>query len=122
VSDPTFSIREASPADAGVIADLTRRAFAEQAALYSDDTLPPLSDTAETVLDAMEQGLVLVAEDADGSVVGSVRGVMREGCCLVGRLVVEPEDAGARHRTCARIRARGAVLLGRALRDLHGTP
>jgi predicted N-acetyltransferase YhbS len=94
VSDPTFSIREASPADAGVIADLTRRAFAEQAALYSDDTLPPLSDTAETVLDAMEQGLVLVAEDADGSVVGSVRGVMREGCCLVGRLVVEPGMQG----------------------------
>jgi predicted N-acetyltransferase YhbS len=94
VSDPFVSIRHATAADAPLIADLTRRAFAEQAALYSDDTLPPLSDTADTVLDAMERGVVLVAEDADGAVVGSVRGEMRGGCCLVGRLVVEPEVQG----------------------------
>jgi ribosomal protein S18 acetylase RimI-like enzyme len=94
VSDPPVSIRDAAPADADVIADRTRRAFAQQAALYSDDTLPPLSDTADTVLDAMDRGVVLVAEDADGAVVGSVRGEMRGECCLVGRLVVEPEVQG----------------------------
>lgn len=87
---PYVSIRDATPADAAAIADLTRRAFAQQAALYEDDTLPPLGDTADTVLATMERGLVLVAEDAEGTVVGSVRGEMRGGCCLVSRLVVEP--------------------------------
>ncbi|MBE0417970.1 MAG: GNAT family N-acetyltransferase [Coriobacteriia bacterium] len=94
MSDPTVSIRDAAPADAAAIADLTRRAFAQQAALYADDTLPPLGDTADTVLDAMERGVVLVAEDDAGSLIGSVRGEMREGSCLVGRLVVEPTLQG----------------------------
>lgn len=89
-----ISIRDATPADAAAIADLTRRAFAEQAALYGDYTLPPLGDTADTVLAAMERGLVLVAEDPTGTIIGSVRGEMSGGCCLVGRLVVEPELQG----------------------------
>ncbi|MDF1541900.1 MAG: GNAT family N-acetyltransferase [Anaerosomatales bacterium] len=94
MSEPAFSIRDAAPVDAPTIADLTRRAFAEQAALYADDTLPPLSDTAETVLDAMGRGTVLVAEDTEGSVIGSVRGETRGESCLVGRLVVEPALQG----------------------------
>lgn len=94
MSDIAFSIRDATAVDAPAIAHLTRRAFAQQAALYADDTLPPLGDTADTVLGAMERGVVLVAEDADGSVVGSVRGEMRGECCLVGRLVVEPRVQG----------------------------
>lgn len=92
--NPGVSIRDAAPADAAAIADLTRRAFAQQAALYADDTLPPLADTAETVLDAMNRGVVLVTEDAAGAVVGSVRGEFRGECCLVGRLVVEPAMQG----------------------------
>lgn len=91
---PGFSIREATPADAAAIADLTRRAFAQQAALYEDDTLPPLSDTAKSVRDAIARGVVLVAETGDGAVVGSVRGELRGECCLVGRLVVEPGVQG----------------------------
>ncbi|MBW6468752.1 MAG: GNAT family N-acetyltransferase [Coriobacteriia bacterium] len=94
MSEPVFSIRDAAPADAADIADLTRRAFAGQAALYEDDTLPPLSDTAETVLDAMGRGTVLVAEDTAGSIVGSVRGEMRGESCVVGRLVIEPALQG----------------------------
>lgn len=91
---PAVAIRDAAPADAAAIADLTRRAFAEQAALYQDDSLPPLSDTADTVLDAIAGGLVLVAEDTQGAIVGSVRGELRGECCLVGRLVVEPAMQG----------------------------
>ena len=89
-----ISIRDALPADAAAIADLTHRAFAQQAALYEDDTLPPLADTAESVRVAMERGVVLVAEDGTGSLIGSVRGEMREESCLVGRLVVEPAHQG----------------------------
>lgn len=93
-ADRRYSIRDAVPADASAIADLTRRAFEGQAALYEDQTLPPLSDTASTVLEAMERGIVLVAEDTAGSVIGSVRGEMHGESCLVGRLVVEPALQG----------------------------
>lgn len=89
-----ITVRLAMPEDAEAIASLTRRAFAQQAALYEDDTLPPLSDTAQTVQAAMERGVVLVAEDAGGMLVGSVRGETQGERCLVGRLVVEPEQQG----------------------------
>ena len=89
-----IAVRDATPADADAIVDLTRRAFAQQAVLYEDDSLPPLQDTPETVLGAIERGVVLVAEDDDGTIVGSVRGEMRDGSCLVSRLVVEPSLQG----------------------------
>jgi len=89
-----FAIRAATAADAAVIADLTRRAFASQCELYGVTNLPPMADTADTVLHAMDRGVVLVAS-VDDRIVGSVRGEMVEGVCLVGRLVVEPELQGA---------------------------
>ena len=89
--DPAPSIRVATVADAAAIAELTRRAFAQQAALYDDDTLPPLADTAASVTAEIGRGVViLVAEDADGSMVGSVRGEQTDRICRVGRLVVDP--------------------------------
>lgn len=87
-------IRTATAADAAVIADLTRRAFASQCELYGVTDLPPMADTAESVLHAIDGGVVLVAT-LDDRVIGSVRGEMVEGVCLVGRLVVEPELQGA---------------------------
>ena len=85
----SVKIREATPADADRIAQITRSAFASQCALYDDPDLPPMSDTAESVLEAMARGVVLVAEEND-EIVGSVRGEQREGSCSVGRLVVDP--------------------------------
>lgn len=90
----TIEIRTARAADAETIADLTRRAFTSQCELYGVWDLPPMSDTAQTVLDAMDRGVVLVAEE-NALIVGSVRGELRDGTCHVGRLVVEPERQGA---------------------------
>lgn len=86
-------IEIAGASDAEPIADLVRRAFRSQAELYDDDTLPPLAESAGTVLTAMSEGVVLKAVH-DGTIVGSVRGMMRDGTCLVGRLVVEPDHQG----------------------------
>lgn len=91
---PEITIRPAAPGEAAAIAGLTRRAFRSQCELYGIPDLPPMSDTAETVLHAMERGVVLVAL-AGEAVVGSVRGEMVDGVCLVGRLVVEPDAQGA---------------------------
>lgn len=93
-SAPTLRVRTAASADAAAIAELTHRAFTTQCELYGVTDLPPMADTAQTVLDAIERGVVLVATLGD-QIVGSVRGEMLNGACLVGRLVVEPERQGA---------------------------
>lgn len=87
-------IRVATDRDARAIADLTRRAFTSQCELYDDHSLPPMSDTAETVIEALGRGTALVALDEGGMIVGSVRGEMRGDTCAVGRLVVEPAAQG----------------------------
>ena len=88
------AIRTATAADAAAIAELTHRAFVSQCELYGVTDLPSMADTARTVLNAMGRGMVLVATLHD-QIVGSVRGEMLNGVCLVGRLVVEPERQGA---------------------------
>ncbi|MDZ4180564.1 MAG: GNAT family N-acetyltransferase [Coriobacteriia bacterium] len=87
------TIRRATEADAEQIARLTRRAFATQCELYGDWTLPPMSDTPESVQASIERGIVLIAE-TNGALLGSVRGELRDGVCHVGRLVVEPALQG----------------------------
>ena len=87
---PGITIRPATEDDAEVIAALTHRAFATQAALYEDDSLPPLSDTAESVTAEIAQGWVVLVAERSGEIVGSVRGHVTDGVCRVGRLVVEP--------------------------------
>lgn len=84
-------IRTANLGDAEAIADLVLRAFEAQCELYNDWTLPPMSETAETVAAAMQDGIVLVTE-IKGRIVGSVRGRLRDDNIVdIGRLVVEPE-------------------------------
>lgn len=90
-------VRVARDDDAQQIATLVRTAFQSQCRLYADDSLPPLSETRESVIEAMGQGVTLVAEQ-DGRIVGSVRGTREPGdphTIAVGRLVVEPESQGA---------------------------
>ena len=79
--------------DASVIADLIRRAFQSQAELYDVDDLPPLNETEESILEAMSANVVLKAVHED-SIVGSVKGELKDGICHIGRLVVEPELQG----------------------------
>jgi len=88
-----IEIRSALAEEAWAIADLVRRAFEAQCRLYDDWTLPPMRETAQDVLDAMDFGVVLAAI-ADGRLVGSVRGDPVAGdqaTVEIARLAVEPE-------------------------------
>jgi len=103
-SAAAVTIRIAREDEATKIASLVRRAFESQCRVYDDWTLPPMSESAATVLDAMRQGVVLVAE-SNGELVGSVRGSLRDGTVHVGRLVVEPvcENRGIGRRLASEI-------------------
>ena len=63
-----------------------------------------MSDTEDTVLGAMRRGVVMVACEPDGTVLGSVRGELHGDVCTVGRLVVEPA-AQRQGIGCALVRA-----------------
>lgn len=84
-----LNIALATPADAAPILALQRRAYAAEARLYDDWTIPPLTQSAASLLAEIESTTVLKACVGD-ALVGSVRARLAEQTCLVGRLFVEP--------------------------------
>ncbi|MBP2702256.1 GNAT family N-acetyltransferase [Microbispora sp. RL4-1S] len=86
-------IARARPEDAGEILTLQRAAYVSEAQLYGDPFIPPLVESFDQVVAAVETGTVLKAMDGP-RVVGAVRGRMSGSTCLVGRLVVAPDRQG----------------------------
>jgi ribosomal protein S18 acetylase RimI-like enzyme len=84
-----MEIVDARLEDAWAILAVQRLAFAPAAERYGDDRLPPLQETAEEIAADIREQVVLVAVE-NGEIVGSVRGVDRDGCVYVGRLIVHP--------------------------------
>nr|WP_312887994.1 GNAT family N-acetyltransferase [Nonomuraea rhodomycinica] len=88
-----MEIQRAEEADAGEILTVQRAAYVTEAQLYGDPFIPPLVESVEQVREAIRDGVVLKAVDG-GRVVGSVRGRISGATCLVGRLVVAPDQQG----------------------------
>lgn len=82
-------IERANVENAGEILDLQKLAYQSEAALYDDDTIPPLTQTLEEITADFERQLFLKAS-VDGRIIGSVRAYEREGTCCIGRLIVHP--------------------------------
>jgi ribosomal protein S18 acetylase RimI-like enzyme len=91
--EAAMEIERATPEDAEAIVTVVRRAFTPVAAEYGVDTLPPLADSVATLRGLMATYVVLKAVEG-GRVIGSVRGVQRDGTVEVGRLVVDPDAQG----------------------------
>lgn len=90
---PPVRIARADGADAAAILELQKLAYRSEAMLYDDWTLPPLTQTLESLADEIPQSVTLKAIEG-ARVVGSVRARETAGVCLVGRLVVHPEAQG----------------------------
>ncbi len=100
-------IEKASVEDAEEILALQKAAYASEASIYGDPDLPPLIQTLEEMRTDFERQLVLKAVE-EGEIVGSVRARMKEGNCLIGRLIVRPDrqDRGIGKRLMAEIESR----------------
>lgn len=83
-------IETATREDASDILAVQKLAFVSEAAIYNDNSIPPLTETVDEVLVAMSEETILKAV-RNGIIVGSVRGrLLPDGTCYVGRLVVHP--------------------------------
>jgi ribosomal protein S18 acetylase RimI-like enzyme len=90
-----MTIEPAAPGDAAAILVLQRLAYQSEAELYQDWSLPPLLETVEQIQAAIARQTVLKAwTDEPSQPIGSVRGLVEDGTCHIGRLIVHPEQQG----------------------------
>lgn len=79
--------------DAQAILDLQKLAYQSEAALYDDYTIPPLTQTVESMRADFKRHTVLKVTEA-GQIIGSVRGRIDGDTCHIGRLIVHPDYQG----------------------------
>ena len=87
------TISDASTKDADAILLLQKLAYQSEAKLYSDWSLPPLTQSIESLLEEFTKSIVLKATLGD-RLVGSVRAMQTGDTCAIGRLIVHPELQG----------------------------
>lgn len=81
-------ITKAEKTDLERILRLQKEAYLQEAQIYNDYTIQPLQQTIESVTDEWQQGIILKAL-IDGELVGSVRAVLTDGICYIGKLIVK---------------------------------
>ncbi len=83
-------IERAEVEDAKEILDLQKLAYKSEADIYSDYTIPPLTQAIEEIrLDFENQ--IFLKTSSNGKIIGSVRAELRQETCLIGRLIVHPD-------------------------------
>lgn len=80
----------ATRSDAREILALQHLAYRTEAAIYEDETLPPLLETLEDLAARFESRHFLKAIE-DGRIVGSVRAFQDGETCYLERLIVHPD-------------------------------
>ncbi len=88
-----ITISRATPEDAETILALQKLAYQSEARLYNDWSLPPLTQTLDSLRNEFADSAVLKATMAD-RIVGSVRAKVSGGTCAIERLIVHPEFQG----------------------------
>jgi ribosomal protein S18 acetylase RimI-like enzyme len=87
------TISDASTGDADAVLALQKLAYQSEARLYNDWSLPPLTQTLESLLEELTHSIILKATLGD-RLVGSVRARRDGETCAIGRLIVHPELQG----------------------------
>ena len=85
-----LAISDAEPCDLETILALQKLAFRREAELYNDFSIPPLTQTLESMRTDLSKKTFLKACLAV-TIVGSVRGFQDHSTCLVERLAVHPD-------------------------------
>ena len=86
---PVFSIVPANQDQLPAILHLQKECYQAEAALYNDYTIPPLTQTPESIREDFEKGILFLVALVDGNVIGSVRGFAENDTAYIGRLIVQ---------------------------------
>ncbi len=89
-----IAIEPAEADDLPAILALQRRAYQSEAELVGNPRIPPLLETLNELQRALRDGVFLKAVDWTGAIIGSVRGIVKDGTLHVGKLMVEPSWQG----------------------------
>ncbi len=88
-----MEISKADISDAEMILGIQQLAYMSEAKRYNDFKIPPLTQTLESLQSEFKTHIFLKAI-VDSMVVGSVRGIEKNGVCYLGRLMVLPRFQG----------------------------
>jgi GNAT superfamily N-acetyltransferase len=89
----TVAIAPAHPDDAAAILAMQKLAFEPEAQACNAREIPPLMETVADVRDHIRTATVLKAMEGD-RLIGSIRGLVTGGTCLIRVLVVAPQAQG----------------------------
>ncbi|MBN2041802.1 MAG: GNAT family N-acetyltransferase [Spirochaetes bacterium] len=76
--------------DSSTILDLQTLSYRQEAEIYNDYTIPPLTQTLDEIKNDFNDNIILKAV-IDDTIVGSVRAYVKDYTCYIGRLIVHPD-------------------------------
>ncbi|WP_299213621.1 GNAT family N-acetyltransferase [uncultured Aquimarina sp.] len=85
-----MKISTAEKKDLKAILELQKSCYVEEAELYDDFSIPPLTQTLESIELDYEKEKILKVE-FDGKIIGSVRAFLESNTCKIGRLIVDKD-------------------------------
>lgn len=85
-----MTFTEATPEDLPHLLALQKICYRQEAEIYQDFNIPPLTQTLESITKDINRQLFLKAE-AEGKIIGSVREYLEDDTCKIGRLIVHPD-------------------------------
>ncbi len=86
-----MSIEQATIDDAQEILALQKLSYQSEAEIYNDYSIAPLTQSIREIEAEFENQIFLKASVDDRKIIGSVRAYVRQGTCLIGRLIVHPD-------------------------------
>ncbi len=88
------TIVPAEKVDLPAILSLQLRAYKSEAEICQNPNIPPLLQTLSDLENEYSRGVFLKGVDAEGQIIGSVRGFVDNNIGYIGKLIVEPELQG----------------------------
>lgn len=86
---PDTTVVIADEYDLNEILNLQKDAYQQEAEIYNNFEIPPLTQTIDSLREDWQNGVILKATKSE-EIVGSVRAILNDNICKIGRLIVKP--------------------------------
>jgi len=90
IDSESIKICTADLDDLDEILGLQKECYIQEAEIYNDFTIPPLTQDINSLRIEWQNGIVVKAEK-NGQIIGSVRAELVDNICKIGKLIVKPD-------------------------------